>query len=256
MAKLILMLDDHVLKEYPLNQERMSIGRRGDNHIVIDNPAISGVHAYITTIGSDSFLEDANSTNGTFINGKSVKKQVLNDGDSIEIGRYRLQYNNLTKPVVKQPVFKNSALLAAEAGKPPHTQPPSLQSLLQQHKKELAPEEVSTAIQKPIIAIKPPPAVNTVLAVKTSTDIGRLRIIGDTTKPDSEIILSKSLTTLGKPGVQVALVTKRENGYFVSHVEGQDLVRVNNNPLNVQAYALNPHDILELAGIKMEFLIG
>ena len=89
MAKLILSMDGLVLKEIPLNKERMTIGRRPSNDIQIDNRAISGQHAAVVSILSDAFLEDLNSTNGTLVNGVSVKKHFLKNGDVIEIGKYR-----------------------------------------------------------------------------------------------------------------------------------------------------------------------
>lgn len=74
MAKLILSMDGLVLKEIPLNKERLSIGRKPHNDIQIDNLAISGEHAVVVNILNDSFLEDMNSTNGTLVNGQPVKK--------------------------------------------------------------------------------------------------------------------------------------------------------------------------------------
>ena len=92
MAKLILSMDGLVLKEIPLDKERMTIGRKASNDIQIDNLAISGEHAAVVTILSDSFLEDLNSTNGTLVNGQSVKKHFLKNGDVIELGKYKLEY--------------------------------------------------------------------------------------------------------------------------------------------------------------------
>src|SRR5574343_414405 len=92
MAKLILSMDGVVLKEIPLSKERLTIGRKPHNDIQIDNLAISGEHAAITTLLNDSFLEDLNSTNGTLVNGQPVKRHALCDGDLIELGKYRLKY--------------------------------------------------------------------------------------------------------------------------------------------------------------------
>jgi len=74
MAKLIFSLDGAFLGDILLDKERMTIGRRPTNDIHIDNLAVSGEHAAISTIGNDSFLEDLGSTNGTLINGKTVTK--------------------------------------------------------------------------------------------------------------------------------------------------------------------------------------
>src|SRR5690606_20305899 len=94
MAKLIFSLDGAFLGEYPLDKERITIGRRPANDIHIDNLAVSGEHASVLTIGSDSFLEDLDSSNGTMINGKAIKKHILQHSDVIEIGKYQLKYIN------------------------------------------------------------------------------------------------------------------------------------------------------------------
>jgi hypothetical protein len=92
MAKLILSMDGLVLKEIPLNKERLTIGRKPHNDIQIDNLAISGEHAVVVTILADSFLEDLNSTNGTLVNGQPIKKHFLRNNDVIELGKYKMKY--------------------------------------------------------------------------------------------------------------------------------------------------------------------
>lgn len=92
MAKLILSLDGSVIREVPLDKERVTIGRKPQNDIQIENLAVSGEHACIVTILNDSFLEDLDSTNGTLVNGNPVKKHLLQNSDVIEIGKYKLKY--------------------------------------------------------------------------------------------------------------------------------------------------------------------
>src|SRR6266852_2567338 len=92
MAKLTLSLDGAMIKEVSLDKERMTIGRKPHNDIQIDNLAVSGEHACIVTILNDSFLEDLGSTNGTLVNGNSIKKHILQNHDVIEIGKYKLKY--------------------------------------------------------------------------------------------------------------------------------------------------------------------
>ena len=92
MARLILSLDGAVLAEYNMNKERYTIGRLPDNDIRIDNPAVSGHHSLIINILNDSFLEDLNSTNGTYVNGKLIKKHALQHGDVITAGHHQLRF--------------------------------------------------------------------------------------------------------------------------------------------------------------------
>ena len=92
MSKIILSMDGRVLKEYPLAKERLTIGRKPENYIHIDNLAVSGRHAAVVTILNDSFLEDLGSTNGTLVNGNPVQKHFLQNNDLIEIGKYKLTF--------------------------------------------------------------------------------------------------------------------------------------------------------------------
>ena len=94
MARLILSLDSQVLAEYNMSKERYTIGRLPDNDVRIDNPAVSGHHSLIINILNDSFLEDLNSTNGTYVNGKLIKKHALQHGDVITIGHHQLRFSD------------------------------------------------------------------------------------------------------------------------------------------------------------------
>ena len=94
MAKLIMSLDNALIREVPLDKERITIGRKSHNDIQIDNLAVSGEHALIVTILNDSFLEDLGSTNGTLVNGNPIKKHILQSNDVVEIGKYKLKYLN------------------------------------------------------------------------------------------------------------------------------------------------------------------
>ena len=92
MPKMIISLDGKVLKEVPLTKDRTSLGRRPYNDIVIDHMAVSGEHAVVLMLGTEGYIEDLNSTNGTYLNGKTIKKQQLHHDDIIEIGKYKIQY--------------------------------------------------------------------------------------------------------------------------------------------------------------------
>jgi len=120
MAKLILSMDGLVLKEIPLSKERTTIGRKPHNDIQIDNLAVSGEHAVIVTILADSFLEDLGSTNGTFVNGKTVKKHFLQGNDVIELGKYKLKYISEALPgAAKAADFEKTMVLRPGAMRRP-----------------------------------------------------------------------------------------------------------------------------------------
>ena len=226
MAKLILSMDGTVLKEIPLAKERMTIGRKAQNDIQIDNLAISGEHAVVITILNDSFLEDMGSTNGTFVNGQSVKKHFLQNGDTIELGKYRLKYVNEAPQQAAPQDFEKTMILRPGA----------------------VPKAPDPAPAAPAAPAAPPPAAAPALP------LGAIQILSGG-NAGKELELSKSLTTLGKPGVQVAVIARRPHGYFITHVEGASFPVVNGVSLDKQAHQLNDHDIIELAGTKMEFFL-
>ncbi len=253
MAKIILSMDGLTLKEIPLSKERTTIGRKAHNDIQIDNLAISGEHAVIVTILNDSFLEDMGSTNGTVVNGQSVKKHFLQNSDVIELGKYRLKYVNevpqqasatdFEKTMILRPgTIKAAADLATAAVSKPGEAPPMFQPTPPPAAKPVAtsPPQEAVAAPLPREATAPPLGVIQLLSGANS---GR------------EMELTKSLTTLGKPGVQVVAISRRPQGYFIAHVEGAQFPIVNGKTIDTQAHPLNDHDIIEVSGIKMEFFI-
>ena len=203
MAKIILMAEDRVLRQIPLNKERISIGRRPHNDVVIDDLAISSEHAAIVTIRRDSFLEDLNSTNGTQVNGQPVQKHFLQDNDVIELAQYRLTYvadDELADEDWPETV-KDDRYLPNNVG--------------------------STG--------------GAVIRVINGANAGR------------EIALTKALTTIGRPGMQVAVVTRRPQGYCITHVEGEAYPLVNGTSIGIGAYGLTDDDVIDLSGTSMQF---
>jgi pSer/pThr/pTyr-binding forkhead associated (FHA) protein len=242
MAKLHFSLDGNSLGEFSLDKERTTIGRRPANDIHIDNLAVSGDHAVITTIGNDSFLEDLDSTNGTMVNKKPVKKHVLHHGDVIEFGKYQLKYANILqeKIVAKGNGFENTVVL--RPAKVVEAKPDVI----------VEGEQIESA-KVPTAAV---PVMPKQVAVESNASkMGRLQVLSGENS-GRELLLNKALTTLGKPGVQVAVITKRPHGYYITHVEGEKKPLVNGQNVGAQAYELSDHDVIDLVGIKLEFYLA
>lgn len=235
MAKLTLVFNDSVVSEHELDKEEITIGRKPENDIQIDNLAVSGKHARILTILNDSFLEDTGSTNGTYVNGSLVKKHALQNGDEISIGKHKLRYSNeqasagddFEKTMIIRPDTKG--MPESEGGKSVD------QSVGEIGKKLLAEAEQQSEA--------------------ASAQEARLRVVSGA-NAGKELKLTKALTTIGKPGVQVAAVTRRSKGYFLMGIEAKDggHPTVNGNPVTTEAVPLTNESIIEVAGVKMEFL--
>jgi hypothetical protein len=220
MPKMIITLDDVVVREVKLTRERTSLGRRPYNDIVIDNLSVSGEHALIHMVGSQVFLEDLGSTNGTYVNGKTVKKHQLESGDVVEVAKYKIKF--LADGVPDS--FQKMVL-----GKPrPHLDATS------------APNSVFP----PNAADPPPVPLSFKGAIKVLSGSGAGR----------EVQLTKAVTTLGKPGVAVAAITRRSSGYVVNHVEGAGKPKLNGVAVGSEPIAMKNGDELELAGTRMQYI--
>jgi pSer/pThr/pTyr-binding forkhead associated (FHA) protein len=243
MARLMLSLDGQVLAEYNMNKERYTIGRLPDNDIRIDNPAVSGHHSLIINILNDSFLEDLNSTNGTYVNGKLIKKHAMQHGDVITVGHHQLRFVDSQDGETEQDEFEKTMVIT-----------PSSQG-------EDRIRRVSAAVDqaaKAIAAKRPPPTPSHGAGVPenaTALPKAKLQVLSGAFA-GRELELTKALTTLGRPGVQVAAITRRSEGYFIVHVDSgkeNDYPQVNGVPIGPQARRLNDNDVVQLAGVKMGF---
>jgi hypothetical protein len=227
MPKMIVSIDGVVIKEVQLTKDRTTLGRRPYNDIVIDNLAVSGEHAVLQLTGNEVHLEDLNSTNGTYVNGKAVKKQLLQNNDTVEIGKYKIKFINeapgatfektmIIKPGMVPPMPKPAAAApAAAAG--------------------------AATAAKPAEAAAGPNG-NASIKVLSGAAAGR------------EVPLVKVVTTIGKPGVAVAAITKRAHGFVVAHVEGSDKPTLNGSAIGADPVSLKNGDMLELAGTQMQFM--
>ncbi|MDO8442112.1 MAG: FHA domain-containing protein [Polaromonas sp.] len=220
MPKMIVSIDGVVVKEVQLTKDRTSLGRRPYNDIVIDNLAVSGEHAVLLMAGNEVFVEDLNSTNGTYLNGKTVKKHLLANGDTIEIGKYKIKYLNeaANAGFEKTMMFKaGSPGMAAVAG------------------------AASAAAAAPASATA---GAGSSAAIKVMSGAAAGR----------EVALVKVVTTIGKPGVAVAAITRRPHGFVVAHVEGGSKPTLNGAPIGTEPVQLKNGDVLELAGTQMQFV--
>jgi pSer/pThr/pTyr-binding forkhead associated (FHA) protein len=220
MGKLVVSLDGVVIKEVQITKDKTTLGRRPYNDIVIDNLAVSGEHAVLQMVGADVFIEDLNSTNGTYINGKAIKKQLLTHNDTVEIGKYKIKYlvdesSDYEKTMIMRPPapaapVHGNAVTSGFGGLPPAAQP----------------------------SVAQPASIK----VLNGAAAGR------------EVVLTKVVTTVGKPGVQVASITKRPNGYAFAHVEGATKPSINGVPIVGDSVPLRNGDVIELAGTQMQFI--
>ncbi len=220
MGKLVVSLDGVVIKEVQITKDKTTLGRRPYNDIVIDNLAVSGEHAVLQMVGADVFIEDLNSTNGTYINGKAVKKQLLSHNDTVEIGKYKIKFmvedgTDYEKTMIMKP-----------------------------------------GMQAPAASARGPNSgfgASGFGSLGASTTPASIRVLNGAAA-GREVALTKVVTTVGKPGVQVASITKRPGGYVLAHVEGSLQPTVNGSPVTGETVHLKNGDVIELAGTQMQFV--
>lgn len=281
MARLILSLDGQTLAEYNMTKERYTVGRLPDNDIRIDNAAVSGHHSLIINILNDSFLEDLNSTNGTYVNGKLIKKHALQHDDVITVGHHQLRYvddraaeepsdDEFEKTMVLEATGRVerqvSEAVAAAAGNGAEAPEPPAEPPADPHR-EAAPgpsaEPQREAASAPAAASAASAAFSPTSTQNLDGDaapavrLAKLQVLSGQFA-GRELELKKALTTLGRPGVQVAAVTRRAEGYFIVHVESGstgDYPLVNGMSIGPQARRLNDNDVIQLAGVKMGFFV-
>lgn len=217
MPKMIISVDGVVIGQVALAKERTTLGRRAYNDIVIDNLAVSGEHAVLHMSDGEVEIEDLNSTNGTYVNALAIQKQALKDNDVIEVGGCRIH-------------FRARSNLATGAG--------SVRTTLVDHPAHSGSMPLSSA--------------PTESGALVELGIPVLRVLSGANE-GQDVALQKVVTTIGKPGVAVAVVTRRRQGYVAAGVEGN--VTLNGLQLGTEAVALQERDVLELGGAtRMQFV--
>lgn len=231
MPKMIVSIDGVVIKEVQLTKDRTTLGRRPYNDIVIDNLAVSGEHAVLQMTGNEVYLEDLNSTNGTYVNGKAVKKQLLQNNDTVEIGKYKIKFINEAPGAT----FEKTMIMKPGTVPPPVQRPAPAPAAA-------AAAAASATRSGPASAPGELTGVTASIKVLSGAAAGR------------EVSLVKVVTTIGKPGVAVAAITKRPHGFVVAHVEGTNKPTLNGAAIGADPVTLKNGDLLELAGTQMQFV--
>lgn len=204
MAKIIVTINGSTQKEVSILKSRFTIGRRPGNDLVLDHLTISGQHAAIDTTPGGAFILDLGSTNGTLVNGQPITKHWLQNGDVVELGKYKLTFQ------------QDAAVADPDA---------------------IAPTSVLPANNEEAAAVAQ-------IKVLNGSNAGR------------EIVLSKPVTTLGSPAVTVISITREKQDYFIAHVDGSVVPKVNDMPVSSKAVKLKHGDVIDLSGTKMAFSLS
>jgi pSer/pThr/pTyr-binding forkhead associated (FHA) protein len=262
MARLILSLDGQTLAEYNMTKERYTVGRLPDNDIRIDNAAVSGHHSLLINILNDSFLEDLNSTNGTYVNGKLIKKHALQHGDVITVGHHQLRYVDDQAQQQPEDEFEKTMVISQPSA--------PLENKVAQAARAADAAANAAAVTEAPRPPPPEPAAKPRRPFSPTTTqevdpeaapalpLAKLQVLSGTFA-GRELSLTKTLTTLGRPGVQVAAITRRAEGYYIVHVESgktDGFPMVNGMAIGAQARKLQDNDVIQLAGVKMGFFLS
>lgn len=249
MSKLIVYdQNGNVTGELRIDRERLKIGRRADCDLSLDHISVSGEHALITTIRNDSFLQDLGSTNGVRVNGRLAKNHHLQDGDEINIAIFNMKFQY--EPWVVPDSSWVPTLTRTIKQTNSQEMPRNDQTLL-----EIGPND-SAGLSRNVSNNQ---MFDTFVVTQGSMQnpdkerrIGVLRLMGGA-GAGKQVDLDKPVLTLGKPGMQTAVIGKKSAGYFLTYVEGTSYPMVNGVEVGATPYHLQDHDILELAGTRLEF---
>ena len=274
MGKIVLYLADGTTLDIRLARERITIGRRADNDVCLPYPAVSGEHAAIVTILSDSFLEDLGSTNGTLVNGKPVAKHFLRDRDQIDIGRQKLVYvadESVQLERDPQSLGRMEARVygeRVEAAKPaPSVVVPEIEAVDEPHEIKRSGTGRSTSEIERFVAKelgtphagdskRPVPAASKPTPEKVAEPVAAVPAILVLTGPNAgrEMPLDKEETAVGRVGVQVAAVRRTDGTFRLVPLEGAAAPSVNGTPVPPDGQLLKPGDYFEIAGVRLEMI--
>jgi predicted component of type VI protein secretion system len=271
MGKLVLHLHDGSTREFTLERERLTIGRRADNDICLPFPAVSAEHAAVVTILDDSFLEDLGSTNGTLVNGKAITKHFLRDLDEIDIGRQTLVYLSgvFTIPLQTSISESTPTIAVTENGgatigdDEATVVPPARARVANGDPRKPVAEVPATAAAG--IASAPEPELDPQQTSRATTNVvAQNRLPSDA--PALEVLDGPSAGhvvhirgdefVLGRPGVQLAAVRRMPEGFRLLHLEGEASPCVNGAAINADGSLLAIGDEIEIAGTRLLYRSG
>ncbi|MDQ6618375.1 MAG: FHA domain-containing protein [Pseudomonadota bacterium] len=268
MPKLVLLLEDGATRDILLDKERITLGRRADNDVCLPHPAVSGEHAAVVTVRSDSFLEDLGSTNGTLVNGEMVQKHFLRDGDTLELGRQRFVYlaDEDARPTVihaAQPARPGAELTPdqgapslptqwdrgpraepAQSGTPPRASAPVAQPPRNGASRDWT--EMGAANEWPHSSGK-------AAGAHVQTDVPAELMVLTGPSAGRTLALIKEITSVGRAGVQVAIIRRTPRGHLVTAGEGSRPPLLNGNAVEPGGALLAPGDVMEVAGARIQF---
>ncbi|MDA1372357.1 MAG: FHA domain-containing protein [Proteobacteria bacterium] len=230
-GKLELSFNAHKLGEYSLDKEVLTVGRKEDNDIRIDNLAVSGHHAKLLTIFEDTFLEDLKSTNGTFVNGVAIQKHPLKHGEVITIGKHELRYINEAASVGED--ADKTVLIRPKQGKPGYPNLTTNTGSIEYQPERPKPEPEGLTGAK--------------LQILNGSGAGK------------ELPLVKASVKLGKSGAEVVQINKRPDGHFIVCLDlpaGSSAPRVNGEDIGARAVKLENHDVIEINRLKIEYFLA
>jgi pSer/pThr/pTyr-binding forkhead associated (FHA) protein len=224
MAKLVLSANGALVHQRFLDNGRVTIGRGPDNELAIDDPSVALRHAVIVSIGNDHILEDLRSESGTFVNGSRISRHILQHGDVAQLGAFYLRYLN---PKATDADLERTMLIRGVEG------------LIETARRS---EHETSAKRMP--------------ARRASVRFpkGDVRIV-DGPHQGQTLELDRVIAIFGTAGKQVAVITRRPHGFFLTHVEGRRHARVNGQTIGLQPRALQHGDVIEVGDATLQMLL-
>ena len=238
MAKLSLMFENKLVKEVPIGNRPVSIGRSPDNDIPIDNLAISNYHARVYYEGSRLVVEDLDSLNGTFVNDLRIERATLHDGDSIWIGKHHIKVDATADAAIPWDTGRKAA--APKINETMVLDTKARRDMLQQAAAMGERSQFSPG------RLKMPTLV--VLSGKVN---------------QKEYVLTNKLTVIGKSPMatvrlrgwfkpaMAAQINQRDDGYYLG--TGDKVPTINGTPIQGST-RLNDGDLIEVCGVRLNFI--